>query len=234
MAHDNDGRGVVLVGHSQGAAMLKRLIAEEIDGHPRATSLLVSAFLAGDPLAVPKGADVGGAFQSIPLCRSDTQTACVVAWSSFRDTVPALPYALFGKISEDNADGSMVAACVNPAAPAGSLTELHPYFPASPDASTLASLGAESEATGASWTTTDTVTTPFATVPGLVSGECVSRDGMNFLQVHVSSDPADGRADDIGGDLTPEWGLHLVDVNLVMGDIIDLVHSQAAAYAADG
>ena len=60
----------------------------------------------------------------------------------------------------------------------------------------------------------------------------MSRDGADYLSVHVNADPTDGRADDIGGDLTPEWGLHLVDVNLVMGDIVDLVASQAAAYAA--
>ena len=34
LAHDNHGRGVVLIGHSQGAHLLVRLIAEEIDGKP--------------------------------------------------------------------------------------------------------------------------------------------------------------------------------------------------------
>jgi hypothetical protein len=36
----------------------------------------------------------------------------------------------------------------------------------------------------------------------------------------------------MGGDLTPEWGLHLQDVNLVMGDILTLVGKQAKTYAA--
>ena len=35
LAHDNDGRGVVLIGHSQGARILSRLIAHEIEGKPR-------------------------------------------------------------------------------------------------------------------------------------------------------------------------------------------------------
>jgi len=48
----------------------------------------------------------------------------------------------------------------------------------------------------------------------------------------VLADPADPRADDIGGDLTPEWGLHLVDVHLTMGDLVALTRSQAAAYTA--
>ena len=36
--------------------------------------------------------------------------------------------------------------------------------------------------------------------------------------------------DDIGGDLTPEWGLHLIDVSIVMGDIVERIEDQAAAY----
>ena len=43
------------------------------------------------------------------------------------------------------------------------------------------------------------------------------------------SDPSDPRPDDIGGNLTPAWGLHLVDVHIAMGDIVDLVKSQVAA-----
>ena len=36
--------------------------------------------------------------------------------------------------------------------------------------------------------------------------------------------------DDIGGDITPQWGLHLVDVNLGMGNLVDVVREQAAAW----
>jgi hypothetical protein len=46
----------------------------------------------------------------------------------------------------------------------------------------------------------------------------------------VKGDPADPRADDIGGDLTPDWGLHLLDISLVMGDMVDLVGHQADAF----
>jgi hypothetical protein len=38
--------------------------------------------------------------------------------------------------------------------------------------------------------------------------------------------------DDIPGDLTPEWGLHVVDANISMGDVVDLVAQQADAYSA--
>ena len=40
-------------------------------------------------------------------------------------------------------------------------------------------------------------------------------------------------ADDIPGDISPEWGLHLVDVNLVVGDIVEQVAAQASAWAEE-
>ena len=62
LQHDNDGRGVVLIGHSQGSGVLTQLIRDEIDGKP-VQSTIVSALLLGTNVAVPRGKDVGGAFQ---------------------------------------------------------------------------------------------------------------------------------------------------------------------------
>ncbi len=113
LAHDNHGRGVVLVGHSQGSGMLTELLAEKIDGKP-AQAHLVSAILMGIPLPVPAGGDVGGAFKTIPLCHSASQLGCVIAYSSFRDTSPPPVNARFGRPRDPKAVG-MEAACVNPA-----------------------------------------------------------------------------------------------------------------------
>ena len=77
LQHDNNGRGVVLIGHSQGSGVLTQLIRNEIDGKP-VQSRLISALLLGTSLAVPKGKDVGGAFQHVPLCHSATDTGCVI------------------------------------------------------------------------------------------------------------------------------------------------------------
>ncbi len=77
---------------------------------------------------------------------------------------------------------------------------------------------------------TGTIDTPFVTTPGLVSAECASRDGYTYLAVTTHPDPAGPRRDDMGGDMTPTWGLHLQDVNLVMGDIVTLVGSQSEAW----
>ena len=78
LEHDNKGRGVVLIGHSQGSGVLTQLIRNEIDGKPIQSQIL-SALLLGTNVAVPKDKDVGGAFQNMPLCKSASQIGCVIS-----------------------------------------------------------------------------------------------------------------------------------------------------------
>src|SRR3954453_8757714 len=52
LAHSNHGRGGVLIGHSQGAFLLKRLIRDELDGSPAVRRRLVSAILLGVDVVV--------------------------------------------------------------------------------------------------------------------------------------------------------------------------------------
>src|SRR5579872_2660321 len=54
LEHDNQGRGVVLIGHSQGANILMQLIKREIDGKP-VQNRVISALLLGANVPVPKG-----------------------------------------------------------------------------------------------------------------------------------------------------------------------------------
>src|SRR6202453_5047731 len=114
LEHDNHGRGVVLIGHSQGAGILTKLIREEVDGQP-VQSRMVSAMLLGTNVPVPKGKDLGGAFQHIPLCRKAQQTGCVITYVTFRAADPPPDGSRFGKVDIDN----MVAACTTPAALGG-------------------------------------------------------------------------------------------------------------------
>src|SRR5262245_30052413 len=123
LEHDNKGRGVVLIGHSQGSGGLTRRTGNEIEGKP-VRSRIVSAVLMGTNLAVPTGKDVGGAFQSMPLCKSATQIGCAIAYASFRETVPPPANSRFGKAQGEG----MSAACVNPAALGGGRGELHAYL----------------------------------------------------------------------------------------------------------
>lgn len=55
----NAGRGVVLIGHSQGTFVLRRLIREVIDPSARARRRIVSAVLLGGNVTVAKGRDRG-------------------------------------------------------------------------------------------------------------------------------------------------------------------------------
>lgn len=211
----NGGRGVVLVGHSQGASILRRLVQERVEPDPVERARLVSALLLGGNFAVPDGADVGGDFQQIPLCRGPAEVGCVVAYSAFREDVPPDPAtALFGRPRS----GPGVAACTHPAALAGGAAPLDAYFPVKDGLVTLAGL--------------PPLDTPFVRMPGLLSGECVDRDGLRFLEVRIAADPGDPRPDDVPGDLTTGWGLHLVDVHLGMGDLVALVGAQARTWAA--
>lgn len=226
VANDNDGRGFVLVGHSQGAGLLSQLISEEIDDDPALRDHLVSALLLGNAVAVPPGEDVGGSFANIPLCTADGQTGCVVSYASFRDTSPPPETSFFGRVRAGSEVLSevpdAVAACTNPAALAGGAADLQTYFPTE----------RLQTVTGTDELADEPVTTPFVALPGLLSGECVSEGGLDYLEVTVDGDPSDPRVDDIPGDLTPEWGLHLVDANIAMGDLVDRVGEQAEAYTA--
>ena len=84
----NHGRGVVLIGHSQGTFVLRRLIREEIDPKAAARRRLVSAVLLGGNVTVRKGSDRGGDFKRVRACRRAGQIGCVVAFSTFNAPVP--------------------------------------------------------------------------------------------------------------------------------------------------
>src|SRR5215208_4931808 len=56
----NRGRGVVLIGHSQGSGMLEQLIRQKIDRSKAARGRLVSAILLGGNVTVKQGSNVGG------------------------------------------------------------------------------------------------------------------------------------------------------------------------------
>jgi hypothetical protein len=227
LEHDNQGRGVVLIGHSQGSGVLTQLIRNEIDGKPD-QERIVSALLIGTNVAVPKGKDVGGAFKQMPLCRSASQTGCVIAYVSFRDNVPPPASSRFGRAQGEG----MAAACTNPAALAGGSGELHSYF-----AAAGRSLGSSAEPKP--WVTpARPINTPFVSVPGLLTAECVSNEKGSYLAVTVKGNPQDPRTDDIAGDVVvngnvqADWGLHLIDVHLAMGNLLDIVRQQAKAYVA--
>ena len=85
----NRGRGVVLIGHSQGALMLINLIKQEFDSNAAMRKQLVSAILLGGNVLIPEGKLEGGSFNNVPACTAATDTGCVIAYSSFAKEPPA-------------------------------------------------------------------------------------------------------------------------------------------------
>ena len=85
----NHGRGVVLIGHSQGTYHLRDLLVQEIEPHRAQRRKLVSALLLGGNVTVAAGRDTGGDLGRLRACRSARQTRCVIAFSTYEGGVPA-------------------------------------------------------------------------------------------------------------------------------------------------
>ncbi|MBU6166961.1 MAG: DUF3089 domain-containing protein [Alphaproteobacteria bacterium] len=227
MRHDNKGRGVILIGHSQGSGVLKALIQNEIEGKPVAGQV-IAAYLAGHNVLVPAGKGVGGDFKTTPLCRAADQTGCALAWVSFRDTTPVPPASLFGR-PPATAPAGMQVACTNPAALAGGRATLRPLM--------VNRTGiVDSGNPPPKWAKGRNIYTPFVALPGLLTGECMAREEANVLSVGVNADPADPRTDVINGDVViggqvvAAWGLHLIDMQVVMEDLVALAARQGDAW----
>ncbi|MBI1339457.1 DUF3089 domain-containing protein [bacterium] len=211
LKHYNNGRGVILIGHSQGAGQITRLIQQHIEGKPVADRM-ISAMVIGWTLQ----SGPSGTLKSTPVCTSDRDVGCLVNYVSFRDTVPPAPTARFGR------DGDGPAICTAPSKLIGDTAGPRSYF-----------------TTGtATWVKGKTIDTPFVRTPGLVTTRCVAKDGFHYLEVKVNAVPADPRADDMGGDIMANgkpdagWGLHLIDMNLEMGDLVELAGRQGAAWSS--
>lgn len=72
------GRPFILASHSQGSALARRLLREEITGTPLRDRLVV-AYLIGAPLTEQALAREA---PDIPVCTAEAQTGCVVGWNA--------------------------------------------------------------------------------------------------------------------------------------------------------
>ena len=216
LRRDNKGRGVVLIGHSQGTFMLRELIRDEIDGKPSVRRRLVSALLTGGNVTVRKGQDVGGDFRRVRACRSPSQTACVVAYSIFGDEPPA--DARFGQVGEADRD-RLEVLCTNPAALRGGRGTLDGYVATKPFPGTI---GVGIRIQGGEL---PDVRTPWLHQVKSYRAACERTGNVNVLRA-----TAVGGARDLVPVPDPTWGWHLADVNLAFGNLTDLVRSQSRAY----
>lgn len=217
----NDGRGVVIMGHSQGSSLIQELVMKDVVGTPMEDKV-VSIMPLGMTTYVD--ADTGN-FGPYPPCTSKEQTGCILSYVSFRSTLTPPDSSRFGVTGPDGRR----ALCVNPAEVSGDNGEL--------DARLSANGWYGSEP--AEFANGEGVTTPFASVPGLLTAKCVEGDKHTYLEVTVNGDPEDPRVDEINGDVTnadgsvnADWGLHLVDMHAAMGNLVTIVGAESDAWVA--
>lgn len=216
----NQGRGVVLIGHSQGTFVLRELIHQLIDRQKKVRARLISAVLLGGNVTVREGSNVGGDFKNIPGCRKVKEAGCAIAFSTFNAPVPS--DSRFGR------PGTTVIApglattgdvlCTNPAALRGGTALLTSVFPTAPFAPGT-TIGAATQAVGQA--TPTGATTPWFQVQGY-TGACDSSSDADVLQISPV-----GGAPTLRPVPDATWGLHLVDANIALGNLTDDVARQA-------
>lgn len=197
----NDGRPIIFIGHSQGAAMLILLLSHLVENDASLRNRTVLAVILGGNVQVRTGSLTGGSFTDIPVCSRAGEAGCVIAYSSFPGEPPAA--SVFGRpgqgvslqSGQTTSTGQQVA-CVNPATIGGGSAMLSSYFP---------SEGA--------------VPTPWLSYPGLYKAECEHADGATWLQVSKATGHSDHRPL-VTESLGPNWGYHADDVNLALGDLV--------------
>jgi hypothetical protein len=203
LAHDNGDRPFVLIGHSQGALMLTRLVQAEIDKNDEVRERMLSAMLIGANVTVAQGKPVGGSFTEVPACTAVGQRGCVIAYSSYAATPPS--YALFGHTN----NGGEQVLCTDPSRLAGGTGLAHPYVPAARVSTGPKALPG----------------TGFVTYPEGIRVDCRTGAGASWL--HVSTVPGSA-VPPFQASLGAAWGLHVADVTLALGDLIDVVRRQEA------
>jgi hypothetical protein len=211
----NHGRGFVLIGHSQGSFVLRSLIAKDVDPKTAVRSELVSAILLGGNVLVKTGSDKGGDFKHIPACHSARQVHCVIAFSTFDQPPPAT--SLFGRTTTPGRH----VLCTNPAALGGGSALVDPIGPSQPfDPTSILSTGIK--LLGLTFPRPPTV---WWSSPGAYRASCSSAGGANVLEITA-----------LRGSKTPkpsptaDWGLHLLDASVALGNLVADVKSETAAF----
>jgi len=217
LIHYSDGRPFIVIGDSQGAAMLDMLLARIVDGDAALRARLVAAIILGGNVEVPPGELAGGTFKYIPLCSQAGQDGCAIAYSSFPSVPPA--NSLFGRPGQgvslqsgQTQKSGLQVACVNPAAlSSGGSAALDSVFP-----------------------TEGKISTPWVAFPGRYAARCEETDGASWLDVTPTGGSGDTRPQPATENLGPLYGYHVWDLPLAQGNLITDVaaaeHTWTAAH----
>jgi hypothetical protein len=237
--HDNTDpatgrrRGVVLLGHSQGALTLTALLQQKFDGHPETRRQLVSAILLGGHIVVPTGkpegdGDAKATFQHIPACQHAADTGCVVAYSSYKPggQVPSSSADLVRVVN----DPDHQVLCVNPAALLAGTTGATPLDTLMYTRTLVG--GNDFNPYGQISSLGQTLTVPnyptgFARYHATLTGQCKQAlDGQSTVSwLDITG------GDNLIGPPQPNYdGLHASDFNVAGGDLKELIGRQATAW----
>lgn len=216
LAYHNQGRKIALLGHSQGADMVVRLLQRFFDNDAELRSRLLIAMPIGGTFETPAGKATGGTLQNVPVCTGADQPACVVAYRTHVAGAPIRPTF--------KAPDGHVTTCVNPAGfGPGSHLFSRSYFPrryrGGPPPPGL-----------------DDVDTAFVLFRDFYSGACVETPpSYGNLAVTLPVAGTDARQDLLNIDARARTtfgvvlGLHILDYQLPQGDLIELVRRRAPA-----
>lgn len=104
MKHWNDGRPVIIAGHSQGSYHGRTLLKEFFDNE-EARAQLVAAYLPGMDMYLND-------FDTLRSCEGPEDTGCLCTWMTYHDGY--LPPWLVKKKEMHSAETSAVPLCINP------------------------------------------------------------------------------------------------------------------------
>ena len=222
----NHGRGVVLIGHSQGTGMLRHLIRRQIDDRRRVRRRLISAILLGGDVTVRAGKRIGGDFDHIPACVRRRQLGCVIAFSTYNQTPPddsffGTPESRFSNAFGLPTGPQYRVLCTNPAALGGGSAPLSTLVRTEQFAGPTLAAGIFVLYNGHP---------PLASTPWVVpqdhyTSRCVHENGADVLLIDEV-----GSAAVLTPSPDPTWGLHLADGNIALGDLVRLTQSQSQAF----
>lgn len=215
LANDAGDRPFVIMGHSQGARMTRTLVERVIAPDPALRARMIAALIIGGDVTVAAGSTTGGSFADIPVCTSDDEVGCVVAYRSFAEGFPPS----FG------VSAGVQLACANPAALGGGEGRFTgTYFPTSTHQ--------DAYDVHAEWD--PSIVTPFVLYADFFTGECViDAEGRSYLEVGARPETGDVRLNPVPFDhalFSPSLlGLHVLDYNFPLADLMRIVAIKAAA-----
>lgn len=223
LRNDNQGRGVIFIGHSQGTMMLRKLIREQVDPNPALRKKMVGAFLMGGNVMTARGKTTGGDFTHIPLCTTRAEAGCVTAYSTELLGLPSL----FGNSSLDALSSPMnlptgpryEVACTDPTRISGDRRPVGATTPSKPYAMSLIAIlmkymtfPHDLPSSSSTWTTG----------PGRVTLKCVDTNGFHRLRGTMVRDQQVNEL--------PLFDTHLLDMNLGIDLLVSIARAQIADY----